>query len=127
MIRSACIIIAAMTLGTSAAQSGPDADFQADVASMESCVLETAHVGAEDSCTGLISSGCVADGHPQGACVDHETRVWAAIARDMSDFSGEKIAFETGCGADDGSSRFARCQMQATARIAAELLLKIEG
>lgn len=112
--------------------------FQADVESMESCVLETGHVGQEQSCSGLIASGCLEDGGELAICAAYERRVWAAIAQDALGALGTRVVFKdlpsrhrgqhvTGCGSDDGSIHYIRCQMRSIARIASELLLDQEG
>ncbi len=142
VVNQACAVFEAatswhrMTAG-SADSSASFLAFQADIESMESCVLETGHIGEEQSCTGLIASGCVEDGQTLPACVAHERRVWAAIAQDAlgalepavvlkelpSRHRGQHV---TGCGANDGSLHYVRCQMRSMARIASELLLEQE-
>ncbi len=117
------------------------AALRADVESMEACVLETAHVGEEVSCTGLIAEGCTDEETGLRACLTEETLVWNVIAqsvlayeaddedqgqlRDMPSRSrGHHVV---GCGKDDGSNHFAQCQLRTAARVAGELFLDAEG
>lgn len=117
------------------------AALRADVESVEACVLETAHVGEEASCTGLIASGCAEENTDAQQCLAHEALVWHSIAQTAlvndlpeaergelqnlpSRFRGKHV---TGCGADDGSDHYARCQMRSIARLSGDLFLAVEG
>ncbi|MEM7059798.1 MAG: hypothetical protein AAF557_19605 [Pseudomonadota bacterium] len=141
VVDRACAVFDAATwwhrlAGGSATLERPLAALLSDVESMELCVRKAGEDLAQD-CTGVITKACINGGTPMMVCLGHERRVWMAIAQERLGALSATVSLrdlpsrhrgqhETGCGADDGSVHYLRCQMRSIARIASELVLSTD-
>lgn len=79
-VRNACRLFATVALHhnrKTAAMGGPDADLE----SLEACVLETAAAGHEESCIGIFAGDCNSAATSSETCLQHEIQLWLKVLR----------------------------------------------